>query len=649
MRPADASLTPSTLLSRIGPALLLALVCAVPFFWPLVHGLALGPWDQIATMVPGSGAPKPQGPWDVLQADACLQFYVWRDLVFDSWRHGQVPWTNPYSFGGSPLLANSQSGALYPPHILIGFLRLPTTTGITILAWLHVWWASFGVFQCARLLKANVLGAMVGGICFGLSAFMMRWVGLASVPTTVAWIPWVVACGLAIRAHGVLRNALLSGGCIAMLLLAGHLQFAAIGLIAWFAVSGTLIFREFFVDKAAAMRCIFGCTIALGIGALVSYPQLGPVLAAGKTSHRQNTPTQEGFAAYQRLALSSPELPGLFLPSVLGNPKDPIQIENGPVVGGFWPALSKAGGNFAESSFGWGPIVLGCIAMLRFRRQDWGEYSPVLVIALIGLIFAIGHTALASLYYLVPGWSATGSPGRGGVLWLLAGCILAALSIRWGTEERSLTRQQVVARAFTVLAVMVAVVVWAWFAMPPFSPGAVVDSLGWIAAGTLGVSYLLLTRAGGRLIFPVAAVLLLGMNMRYVSYGQVPTLRVSPKPTGLIAIINERWNLMTLPKALMPPNLAALYRIREVGGYDSIISREKVDELKQMMAQDPAPPENGNMMFIKPTVSPEKLKNAGVTEVWSANPLPWPGLEEIGSATENGFYRYDIARYSPRK
>lgn len=639
--PQDQNPSP-TLSERIWPALALAFVCFVPFAVALFQGLAMGPWDHIATMVPGSGAGKPQGPWDVLQADACLQFYVWRDLVFDSWRHGQVPWTNPYSFGGAPLLANSQSGALYPPHVLVGLLRIPTAPAITLLAWMHVWWASLGVFQCARLLKANVLGAMVGGVCFGLSAFMMSWAGLASVPTTVAWIPWLLACGLAIRQSSMAKSVLLTALCMAMMLLAGHLQFAALGGLAWFAAVFTLVFREFFVDKKRAVQCLMTGALGAALGLALSYPQLGPVLQAGKTSHRQNQPTQEGFLAYQRLAMSTPELPGLFLPSVLGNPKSSIEIANGPVVNGFWPALSKAGGNFAESSFGWGPIVLGCVAVLRFRKKDWGDYSPIVVVGLIGLIFAVGHTALAALYFLVPGWSATGSPARGGVLWLLAGCILASLAIRWGTEERSLNRQQVVARAFTVLVVMLAVVLWGWFAMPPFSPGAVVDSLGWIAVGTLGVSYLLLSRAGGRLIFPVAAILMIGMNAGYLTFGKVPSLAISSKPTGIVAILNDRWNLMTTPRALMPPNLAALYRIRELGGYDSLITREKVDELKEINGQDPAPPENGNMMFIKATADPEKLRKAGVDEVWSREPLAWPGITEVDSYRRNGFYRYKL-------
>ncbi|HZH97431.1 MAG TPA: hypothetical protein VEX38_00550, partial [Fimbriimonadaceae bacterium] len=95
-------------LRRWWPLLFLALVCALPLWRALLLGEAIGPFDAIRQMAPWNG-PGPSAPWDVLQADAVLQFHVWRDLVFSSWAAGQVPAWNPYVLGGTPLLANSQS------------------------------------------------------------------------------------------------------------------------------------------------------------------------------------------------------------------------------------------------------------------------------------------------------------------------------------------------------------------------------------------------------------------------------------------------------------------------------------------------------------------------------------------------------------
>jgi hypothetical protein len=47
--------------------------------------------------------------------------------------------------------------------------------------------------------------------------------------------------------------------------------------------------------------------------------------------------------------------------------------------------------------------------------------------------------------------------------------------------------------------------------------------------------------------------------------------------------------------------------------------------LKDVDGQDAAPPENGNIMFVKPQADWRKLADAGVTEIWSQKPIP--GLE----------------------
>lgn len=104
--------------------LLLVLATGIPFLWVLLQGHTLGPWDQVGPMASLTGQrAESTKAWDVLQADACLQFYPWRDLVFESWGAGRVPFWNPYSLCGTPLLANSQSGGFYPPHIVWGILQ----------------------------------------------------------------------------------------------------------------------------------------------------------------------------------------------------------------------------------------------------------------------------------------------------------------------------------------------------------------------------------------------------------------------------------------------------------------------------------------------------------------------------------------------
>jgi len=71
-----------------------------------------------------------------------------------------------------------------------------------------------------------------------------------------------------------------------------------------------------------------------------------------------------------------------------------------------------------------------------------------------------------------------------------------------------------------------------------------------------------------------------------------------------VAVVNTQWNLYEPPPACMPPNTAAMYRLPEIGGYDSLLPRHAKRFLDLLNGQDSAPPENGNMLFVK-RVRPE--------------------------------------------
>src|SRR3989337_2376062 len=48
--------------------------------------------------------------------------YPWKNLAIKGFKDAQLPLWNPYSFSGTPHLANIQSGVFYPLNILFFFL-----------------------------------------------------------------------------------------------------------------------------------------------------------------------------------------------------------------------------------------------------------------------------------------------------------------------------------------------------------------------------------------------------------------------------------------------------------------------------------------------------------------------------------------------
>ncbi len=626
---------------RLLPFAVLALLCLLPLFESLATGKALGPFDHLAPMV-GAQPVKPAQNWDILQADGALQFYPWRDLVFESWRQGRVPFWNPYQLGGTPLLANSQSGALYPLHILVGLVGIPTIAAMKLLAWLHLLVAGVGVWLLLRELGATREGRLIGAGSFAASAFMVAWVGLPSVITTCAWIPWVLLGVEKLAAAPTFRRIGWLAIPVAMLLLAGHLQFAAYGLMA-----GVLLafWRTVTTRKLGVALLLVG---GFAAGAMLAAPQVLPVLEYSKYSHRANKPSAEGYAAYVDASVKPYELPALVSLGFLGHP-GPLHAE--PQLPNYWPSLAKTGANPAESAITLGPFVLALLAYGFAARRFGGRAWAYVGIAVFSVMLWSGSPLNAALYYGVPGWSSTGSPARSSVLFVLACGLLAGMAWpRETTAPRTLAIAGGTAVGLTVIAFALAMSGMGASVRPFLAErgvamdtstgqGALIPVLAFALAGIVVLWASQTGRLEGKGHWAVAGVLLLG-SLGFTS-GWVPTGHIPPKPAALQALnegeraafVNDAWELVVAAPATMPPNTASWFRVRDIAGYDSLLHRDTVEMLREIDRQDPAPPANGNIMFVKPGANLDLLREAGVATVFSPQPLP--GAE--GQQTELGW------------
>lgn len=633
----------------------LVLLPVLPLWRAVFLGETIGAFDELRTMAPW-GAPPSGKPWDVLMADSALQFYVWRDLVFESWRSFELPLWNPYQLAGTPLLANSQSGALYPLHVLAGVLHLPTGFALTLLAWLHLALAGVGTYFLARRLGASMVGGFVAGSSFALSQFMVAWAALPSVIGTCAWIPWLLLgvetlfssdCSLPRRS----LIALLGLG-VGMMLLAGHLQFAAYGLMA----TTFLALWRAIGRRERRWSGSLGVALALVLGGLLAAPQLDQVLRFGRDGHRQAPATEAGYQAYVAGAIPAATLVGLPNPAFQGVP-----TRTSPEVEGastYWPAITHRGMNFAETAIGLGPVVVLLLALGAFEIRRMRTGAPYAALLLLSLLVALGTPLNKPMYFLLPGWSATGSPGRIAVLFVLSACVLAGIALREG--ERLPRRAAVLSTAVFVLVALTPF--WALRGLAdnltPWLPQVSIEVVGLLISGATGVTtgpYLLavllcaivaalLAQREALAMKLLAAVSVLIPAVLYASQvvrtSDRPLARVEgPAPGERIAAVNERWDLLSAVPAILPPNTASLSRIHDLGGYDSLLSRDTVALLKEIDGQDAAPPANGNMMFVKPSANPLLLADAGVSEVWTNRPTEKLGVlpAEVG-----GLYRYRL-------
>lgn len=632
-------------LRRFWPCAVLFIAAALPLWRCFAFGDTVGAFDSIRQMAPWNG-PASARPWDVLQADSVLQFFGWRDMVLESWGHGKVPFWNPYELAGTPLLGNSQSAGLYPPHMVLGLLHVPTSTAVFLLAWFHLLVSGVGTYFFARRLGATKIGATTAGISFALSPFMLAWTSLASVTTTVCWIPWLFGFLLWIyqdRAPTRLRGVLGLAISFVLMLLGGHLQFAAYGAI--FALVAILTLSITERRFGPALLCVLG----LGIGSALAAPQILPAMSYSKFSHRSNVPDAKGYEKYSGAATEPRALAMLAFPTAEGNPANTSSLGNG--VNAYWPSIAKPGTNFAEDAIGLGPVVFVLLVLGFLRRPRGQEWLPV-IIGAISLLLAIGTPLNRLLFFGIPGWSASGSPGRVGVLFVLSACVLAGLAVRRIGELASDRLKWGVAAASTVAVMLAALLSSAsvpdltsrGIDLAKIASSALVGELPVILA-TLGLAIagiVAYRMAPSRYAWAVpaaaAAAAVVGYGLSLVPTG-APLGKVPGPLQERIAVINDKWELLVPMDALLPPNTAGYSRIHELGGYDSLLHRDTVALLGDIDGGDPATLTNGNMMFVKTTASAEKLSEAGVTEVWSKTPLDSFGNPTSSSAD---VFKYNI-------
>ena len=541
--------------------------------------------------------------------------------------------------------------------------------------------------MCRRL-GGLVVGGLVAGISVQLSAFFISWIALPSVVMTAAWIPWCLwavlwVASIPLPSRGGVRGGLTAegaggqpplslpqawgrelarsiaavGACVGMMLLAGHLQIAAYGLLAVFAFVLWLVAFPVSTPQPpphspeSRFRALWALA-GLALGFAIAAPQLLPAIENGRQGHRAGAPTAEGWEAYRASAATPLELVTLVSPDFFGTPQP--RNENTGMTS-YWLAYEKPGRHYAEIAFYVGPVVLplAAFALVGIRRRPQVGFFGVL--ALLGLFIALGTPVAQALYFGLPGWSATGSPGRAAVLVTLGLCVLAGMGLRElpQKEER---------RALQFSACTVAVVWLCFFLAVQLIPADIAAAFSeprfiwlyllFVPILGLGWTYFQPTTAG-RLIFPLTAIVGVA-PMVWIMAGEAGKAYDADFPgkkelqeAGRVAVIGDDWPFLTAPtKTIAPPNSLLQYGIKTVGGYDSIVSAKFKAKLDDANGQDSAPPANGNMMFVKPTADLLKLRRLGADAIMASNEFPFE-LPVIYNGSNWTLYKLEGETYQP--
>jgi hypothetical protein len=375
----------------------------------------------------------------LFQRDLSIFFSGWMDAFAATVAQGSWPLWNPYPAFGQPMLATATAQILYPTTWLN--LVLPFATYMTLFAVLHVVIGGLGGWALVRGLGGSQAAALVAGAAWASSAAVVSTVNMVNMYAAAAWLPW--ALHFARRSLALLsrRDAVLWGGCVTLMVLAGSPEIAAMSVAALPALLGDAGVRRTLRNRIAGAVVIAGAAAVLAL--LLSAVQWLPTLELQRGSNRASlTGDDRAFwsnhpfiVAQAVLPLSLDRLPLTYeARHLLFSGRDPFLYSiymGGPLAG-----LALAGLWLGTSSHRrwWAVLGIGSL-LLSFGTLTpvYGAASRLLPFLLLfrypAKAVLLSSLALAVLAgFGVDAWSA---PRRGGrVTWLLlVGLPLAALAV----------------------------------------------------------------------------------------------------------------------------------------------------------------------------------------------------------------------------
>ncbi|MDQ2686516.1 MAG: YfhO family protein, partial [Armatimonadota bacterium] len=566
-------------------------------------------------------------------------FYPWRAFASESLHHGFLPLWNPHQFCGTPFVANSQSAVFYPLNIL--FYVLPTPTAFGVSALMHLMLTGLLMFGFLRFLGLGRVPALLGAVVWQISAWQVVWLALPTFLCVSAWLPLALWLMGRWAARPTAARAAALGASLGVMLLAGHLQIALYCLMLTLGYGLFCAWPAVRMDKSRVWPLLWGAAFALLLAGGLAAPQLLPAVELSRVSHRAGgAPTWQAYTGYVSLAMPPLALVTLFLPGFYGN----------PTQGTFWlPEVIRTNGGpgaFMENACYLGVLALGlaCIgAITTWRNQPATRFFAVS--ALLALLLALGTPLNALLFFGIPGFAQSGSPGRILVLWTFCAAMLAA------TGANALLEGKLGRGLFLSLGVLLLTfLLTLGGTLAGIGRGEAATNLTGLSdqwrlpAGILlgGVAVCLLWRrktlstpAFGALLVGLVATDLLAANIGFNRttapanvYPITPGIAFLQRHAaeGRVMPLNRQWSLFTAPPAILPPNAATVYGLSDTQGYDSLLTGRYFAWASELNGdgQSPAPRENGNMVFTRGYGTP-KAREAAARFVVSLGPLPSAG------------------------
>ncbi len=307
-----------------------------------------------------------------------------RIVAADMLRGGHLPLWNPYYYGGMPLFATAQGGLLFPLNWFFLLLSPQAAMNLAVLGAYAL--AGVGAYLYARRGGASVTGALVTGLVWQWSGFLVAQLGHTNVVHTASLLPWVL-WSIDVSAQRRRRtDAALIAVLVALQVFAGHQQTLAYALLLAAAYAAYMAARA---TEAAWRRSYVIALSMLLLGVMLAAVQILPTYELMRNSLRAGT-TYDFFSSFS--------MPPVFLLTYFA----PYVVGGGD--GAFFSA-PYTGAAFYGEYIGYVGVTALALAILAplIRRDALTRFWTLA--ALVALALALGRFWPFDLYrviYYVP-------------------------------------------------------------------------------------------------------------------------------------------------------------------------------------------------------------------------------------------------------
>ncbi len=360
-------------------------------------------------------------------SDVIGQILPWKAFTVDSLKNGIIPLWNPYSFSGTPHLANYQSAVLSPLNLI--FFVLPFVDAWSILVLFQPLLAGIFMLVYLRSLNLNSESALFGSVSFMFCGFITTWMGYATLGYAILFLPLALFFIEKFYKNKSFKYLLLLSLTFPLSFFSGHFQ---ISLYFALMVSFYLIFKYFEVKDKNLL--IYSLTYLI-FGALLTLPQVLPSMEAYGLSLRSSIFQKLEVIPWSYIAT-------FFAPDFFGN----------PVTRNDWF------GHYAEWNgfIGTIGIILAAYSIFSIRNK---KILFFLITALISIFLSFQSPLLDLLIAIKIPVLSTSAASRIIVLFSFSASVLAAFGINAFREDLEKRNIQSIVKISSII-IIILFILW---------------------------------------------------------------------------------------------------------------------------------------------------------------------------------------------